>query len=123
MSSGVETSLIFSSRDLIRSLPVRLPPVFSSMSRLPQPFHSRLRCASLEMRRTFMLVKIRLSVLSRLRNRRAMALQSFSIPQCADGEIQASKHATFVAETPLRDAVRRHYRRAPGDRDEEVVLE
>src|SRR6266545_1325444 len=73
--------------------------------------------------RCFILVKIRLSLSSRLRNRRAMALQRFSISQCEDGEIQASKRATFVAETPLRDAVRRHYRQAPGDRDDEDARE
>src|SRR5882762_57178 len=69
--------------------------------------------------RCFILVKIRLSVLSRLRNRQAIALQSFSIPEYEDGEIQASKHAAFVAINPLRGAARRLYRQAPGDRDDE----
>src|SRR6266496_528523 len=62
--------------------------------------------------RCFILVEIRLSVLSRPRNRQATALQSFSIPQCEDGEIQASMHATFVVENPLRAAAHRFYRRA-----------
>src|SRR5438067_9813182 len=52
--------------------------------------------------RCFILVEIRLSVLSRPRNRQATALQSFSIPQCEDGEIQASTHATFVVENSLQ---------------------
>src|SRR6185312_6733696 len=73
--------------------------------------------------RCFILVKIRLSVLSRLRNRQVFPLQSFSIPEYEDVEIQASKHATFVAKNPLRDAVHRHYRRAPGDRDDEDARE
>src|SRR6266481_2756103 len=62
--------------------------------------------------RCFILIEIRLSVLSRPRNRQVTALQSFSIPECEDGEIQASTHATFVAENPLRTAAHRLYRRA-----------
>src|SRR6266536_418218 len=73
--------------------------------------------------RCFILVEIRLSVLSRPRNRQAAALQSFSIPQCEDDEIRASMHATFVAENPLRDAAHRLYRRALGDRDDEDARE
>src|SRR5437667_436168 len=69
--------------------------------------------------RCFILVEIRLSVLSRPRNRQATALQSFSIPQCEDGEIQASTHATFVVENSLQGAAHRFYRRAPDDRDDE----
>src|SRR4029453_13332301 len=73
--------------------------------------------------RCFILVEIRLSVLSRPRNRQATALRSFSIPQCADDEIQASTHAAFVAENPLRGAAHRLYRRALGDRDDEDARE
>src|SRR6266513_489601 len=70
--------------------------------------------------RCFILVEIRLSVLSRPRNHQAPALQGFSIPECEDVEIQASTHATFVAENPLRAAAHRFYRRAlrvPDDED------
>src|SRR6266480_2915951 len=73
--------------------------------------------------RCFILVEIRLSVLSRPRNRQATALQNFSIPQCEDDEIQASMHATFVVENPLQDAAHKLYRRAPGDRDDADVRE
>src|SRR5205823_8572965 len=69
--------------------------------------------------RCFILVEIRLSVLSRPRNRQATALQSFSIHQCEDGEIQASTHATFVVENSLQGAAHRFYRRAPDERDDE----
>src|SRR5438445_13587578 len=70
--------------------------------------------------RCFILVEIRLSVLSRPRNHQAPAPQSFSIPECEDVEIQASTHVTFVAENPLRAAAHRFYRRAlrvPDDED------
>src|ERR1700730_2612586 len=73
--------------------------------------------------RCFILVEIRLSVLSRPRNRQATALQSFSISHCADDEIQASTHATFVSGNPLRAAAHRLYHRAPGDRDDEDARE
>ena len=123
MSSGVETPLIsLQGFDSLTS-PLAQPPLFPSMSRLPQPLHSRVRCASLEMTKAIILVEIRLSVLSRPRNHQAMALQSFSIPQCEDDEIQASMHATFVAENPLRASAHRLYRRALGDRDDEDARE
>src|SRR4029450_4857992 len=73
--------------------------------------------------RCFILVENRLSALSRPRNRRATALQSFSIPQYEDDEIQASMRATFVAENPLRSAAHRLYRQALGDRDDEDARE
>src|SRR5947207_8397929 len=89
------------------------------MSRLPQPLHSRLRSMTI----AFTLVEIRLSALSRSRNRQVTAPQRFSIPQYEDDEIQASTHATFVSENALRDAAHRLYRRAPGDRDDEDARE
>src|SRR4029453_5796966 len=73
--------------------------------------------------RCFILVEIRLSALSRPLNRQATALQSFSIRQCEDDEIQASMRATFVVEDPLRGAAHRLYRQAPGDRDDEDAHE
>src|SRR4029077_1698446 len=73
--------------------------------------------------RCFILFEIRSLVLSRPRNRRATALQSFSIPPCADGEIRASMHAAFVAENPLRAAAHRLYRQSLGDRDDEDARE
>jgi hypothetical protein len=123
MSSGVATSLIsLQGFDSLTSTLAQFP-VFPSMSRLLQPLHSRVRCASLEMTKAIILVEIQLSVLSRPRNHQAMALQSFSNPQCEDDEIQASMHATFVAENPLRASAHRLYRRALGGRDDEDARE
>src|SRR4029453_855189 len=73
--------------------------------------------------RCFILVEIRLSVLSRPRNRQATALQNCSIPRCEDGEIQVSMHATFVAGNLLRGAAHRLCRQAKGDRDGEDARE
>src|SRR4029077_12400071 len=73
--------------------------------------------------RCFILVEIRLSVLSRPRNRQATEPRNFSIPHCEDDEVQASMHATFVAENPLRAAAHKLYRQAPGDRDAEDARE
>src|ERR1700756_2713867 len=119
MLSGVEISDISNKRfnSLIsQSLNLR-------SSHLCRGFPSRSILDFARNDNAIILVKIRLSVLSRLRNRQAMPLQSFSIPEYEDGEIQASRHATFVAKNPSRDAVRRHYRRAPGDRDDEDARE
>src|SRR6266487_104122 len=73
--------------------------------------------------RCFILVEIRLSSSSRLRNRQATVPQNFSIRRCADDERRASKHVTFVAENLLQSAAHRLYRRAPRDRDDGGVRE
>src|ERR1043166_84623 len=69
--------------------------------------------------RCFILVKIRLLLLSRSRNHQATAPQSFSIHQRKDVESRASMHATFVVENLLRGAAHRPYHRALGDQGDE----
>src|SRR5204863_3751227 len=73
--------------------------------------------------RCFILFQIRLSVLSQLRNPRAAALQSFSIRQCEDDEIQASMHATFGAENFLQTAAHTFCRQVLDGRDDEGAPE
>src|SRR5439155_9549100 len=65
--------------------------------------------------RCFILFTIRLSVLSRSRNRLATALQSFSIHRCSDGEIQVSRRATFVARNLLPGVPHKLCRLRPDD--------
>src|SRR5262249_20718597 len=73
--------------------------------------------------RCFILVEIRLSLLSQSRSHQATAPQSFSIYQREDGEIRASMHATFAVENFLLGAAHRPYRRVLGDRDDEDARE